>query len=350
MGRSAPAIRFFATRHHEWTMHSQVNKIFSKILERDALPASVHQLGQVPEALHLVGELPPSMGVAVIGTRHPTDEAVAFTHKLVSELAEQGVTIWSGGARGIDAAAHRAALRAGVPTVVVAPAGWLRPYPPEHAALFCEIVARGGAYLSIVDDECCARRHQFFARNALLVALVQVVIVVQAGWRSGARNAAKFARELGRLLFVAPSSPWIPQGLGCNLELGLGARILGSASEVVRAAKSGISSSDEQQVGPEIGSICLPRHEPRMQHRNAEVARSGVRMERGSANANTADGHLEPELRMLLEAVRAGATHVDELCERTGMTLPVVQSVLLRLTLLGLIRTDRTGVVSTVNY
>lgn len=326
---------------------THVTKILSKQLERSAFPSRVQELAVPPATLHIVGTLPTAIGVAVVGTRHPTNDAVEYTHALVGELAAAGLAIWSGGAMGIDAAAHRAAMRAGVPTVVVAPAGWSRPYPPEHVSLFEQIVASGGAYLSIVDDECPAKRHQFFARNALLIAMVDSVVVIQAGFRSGARNAAKYARELGRALFVAPSSPWISQGLGCNLELGLGARILGSAREVVRAAKC-TGPSDQPQPMPDVASSPC-EGAARVSRLGAD--RASKRSSAGKASTPTADQGvlLEPELRLLLDAVRDGASHVDALCERTGLPLPVVQSDLLRLTLLGLIRTERTGAIDIVN-
>lgn len=314
----------------------------------------VQELAVPPATLHLVGTLPTAIGVAVVGTRHPTNDAIEYTHSLVSELAAAGLAIWSGGAIGIDAAAHRAAMRAGVPTVVVAPAGWSHPYPPENASLFEEIVVRGGAYLSIVDDECPAKRHQFFARNALLISMVDAVVVIQAGFRSGARNAAKFARMLGRALFVAPSSPWITQGLGCNLELGLGARILGSASEVVRAAKCagpGDPMQPVQPVQPMLVGVASSPSEGSARGRPAGADRVSKRSPVGKASSPAVDHEvqLEPELRLLLDALRDGAVHVDALCDRTGIPLPVVQSDLLRLTLLGLIRTERTGAIEIVN-
>src|SRR5690348_13223843 len=103
-----------------------------------------------PPTLYLRGALPHARGVAVVGTREPTAEAAAFTRALVRDLAAQGLSIWSGGALGIDAAAHEAALACGAPTVVVMGGGLGRPYPREHAPLFERVVAHGGALLARV--------------------------------------------------------------------------------------------------------------------------------------------------------------------------------------------------------
>jgi DNA protecting protein DprA len=323
--------------------------IVSRRLERVAFPHRVFDLPEPPCQLHLAGELPRGPAIAVIGTRYPTEEATKYTGELVGEFAKHGVAIWSGGAEGIDIAAHRAALRVGATTVVVAPAGWNRPYPPEHAGDYHEIVERGGAYLSIVAPECVAQRHLFFARNALLMALVDVVVIIQAGLRSGARNAAKFARRLGRTVFVAPSSPWIHQGVGCNLEIGLGARVLLSPKDVIRAVAGyglgSVSVPGEAQVSCnhyDQSVSTAPRREEPAQDRAAGCSRP-----RGGPT-RASEPQLDAELRELVDAIRAGARYVDALCQRTGLPPAVVQSDVLRLTLLGLVRTDRAGAIDIV--
>jgi DNA processing protein len=324
-----------------------------KRLERAAFPFRVSDLPEPPKQLFLVGQLPRGPAVAIVGTRKPTREAVAYTAELVESLGEHGVAIWSGGAVGIDVAAHEAALRVGAPTVVVAPAGWDRPYPPQHAELYRAIVAQGGAYLSQVAPERPAQQHLFFARNALLVALAQVVVIVQAGLRSGARNAAKFARALGRPLFAAPSCPWVYQGLGCNVELGLGARILTSPKDVIRSIHGQglvgfVDSAKSTTVSATSwnGFDCVPPVSASEALKEGGAGFGGGqnrKVRRGPTSQS--DALLDGELECIVSAIRSGANTVDALCAGTGLALSVVQSGLLRLTLLGLVRTDRTGVV-----
>ena len=105
-------------------------------------------LPQPPEKLFIHGQLPPGPCVAIVGTRHPTPEARDYAVELAARLAERGVAIVSGGAEGIDAAAHEGALKVGGTTLVVGPSSFDRPFPEEHGALFERIVASGGAYLS----------------------------------------------------------------------------------------------------------------------------------------------------------------------------------------------------------
>ncbi|MBL8742781.1 MAG: DNA-processing protein DprA, partial [Myxococcales bacterium] len=148
-----------------------------------------------PYTLRVDGELPRGIGVAIVGTRRATEDALRFTRSLAGELAEAGVAIWSGGALGIDAAAHEGALSVGKPTVVVLGSGLDRLFPPENVALFHAIVAGGGALLSIFDDDELPTPPRFLRRNRVLAAATSMTIVVECGYRSGARSAARHARE-----------------------------------------------------------------------------------------------------------------------------------------------------------
>jgi DNA processing protein len=205
-----------------------------RILSGAALPPLVRDSQRTPDRLYLIGELPGGPAVAVVGTRQPTEPAAEFARQLAGELAAAGVAVFSGGASGIDAEAHRGALDVGGTTVVVAPSAFDRPYPAEHAELYQAVIAAGGGYVTREAPGTAADNAKFFPRNELLVALTHALIVVEAPLRSGARNAAKHARELGRPVFVVPSAPWNPRGLGCILELRLGARPLLRAADVLQ--------------------------------------------------------------------------------------------------------------------
>src|SRR5688572_29571933 len=203
-------------------------------LEGATLPPSLRDLPAPPARVYLHGVAPRGPCIGVVGTRTPSGAALRYARALSSWLAARGVAIVSGGAKGIDAAAHRGALDGSGTTLVVAASSFDRPFPAEHRALFDRVVARGGGYLSCFELGVKARTHQFLERNALLVALCDAIIVVEAPLRSGARNAAKWARRLGRPCFVVPSPPWNERGRGCIAELQLGARALGGPEEVMQ--------------------------------------------------------------------------------------------------------------------
>ncbi|HEV8246684.1 MAG TPA: DNA-processing protein DprA [Polyangiaceae bacterium] len=276
-------------------------------------PARLHDLEEPPAALYVRGELPRGPAVAIVGTRKPTSDARRFTRELARELARAGVAILSGGARGIDTSAHRGALLARGVTVVVAPAGFDCPFPQQNARLFARIIERGGCYLSLVADDVAATRPSFFPRNACLVALSHAIVVVEAPWRSGARNAASVARKLGRPLFVVPQAPWNARGRGCIEELRLGARIVESAKDLLKQLAAA-------NLHPLAG---LDRSEP------------GTRRREGGAGSQLALRLPVDDEERVLRSIADGAAHPDEICASTGLPAARVQGLVLTLTLKG---------------
>jgi DNA processing protein len=287
------------------------------------LPPRLADLPEPPPRLYVHGELPRGPCIAVVGTRHPTGPAYQFAYRLARQLALSGITVVSGGAEGIDSGAHRGALRARGSTVVVAASGFDRPFPWWNARLFRRVVERGGAYVSLVPPHVPARPPAFFVRNAILVALSHAVVVVEAPFRSGTRNAAKHARTLGRPVFVVPAAPWTPQGAGCLLELELGGRILRSPKRLfdwLRAERlHALPRPLPGAVSPEKTSEFLG----------------------GSPN--------QPETELVLGAVRNGADHADLIVAQTGLGPASVQASLLTLTLRGALVADSNGRIRIIN-
>jgi DNA processing protein len=252
--------------------------------------------------------------VAIVGTRHPTSEGSSFAEALAYDLARAGVVILSGGAIGVDSAAHTGALRAGGPTVVVAPAAFDHPYPSENRGLFEEILRAGGVYLSLVSDATPAAQPTFFKRNECLVALAHVVVVVQAGFRSGARNTARRARELGRPLLVVPHSPWIEKGHGCLQELRRGALFCEGPEDVLR----------------ELDRLLL-----------RPIPLDGAPIQPMLPFENPAGP--SADLERVHAAIAAGAEHSDQISALTGISAAVVQRQILTLTLDGVLAPDPAG-------
>ncbi len=141
--------------------------------------------------------------VAIVGSRASTSYGTEQAASLGFGLAGRGWTVISGGAFGIDAAAHRGALSAGAPTIAVLAGGIDRAYPAAHAALF-EQVAKDGLLVSEWPPGCTPYRHRFLIRNRLIAALSSGCVVVEASARSGARHTAGRARDLGRPVMAVP--------------------------------------------------------------------------------------------------------------------------------------------------
>lgn len=150
---------------------------------------------------------------AIVGTRNPTLRGINNARKLVRQL---GVGVISGGATGIDYAAHRAALDFGLPTAAFMAGGIDRAYPTQNWPLFHEIVRSGGALVSETVPFTAPSRFRFLNRNRLIAASANATFVIEAGYRSGSRNTANHARACGREVY-ALAGAWSDQASqGCN--------------------------------------------------------------------------------------------------------------------------------------
>lgn len=171
-----------------------------------------------PPTLYVRGEIPSRPVFALVGTREPTRQSIAWTQKLVRALGERGFAIGSGGAEGIDEAAHRAALESGIPTLVVTVGGLDRPTIARRGtALDRDVLASGGALVSLDADGQRATRRSFFARNRLLAALSLATVAIEVRpkpGQGGSGHALRSARGLGRATGVVPHAPWEPGCLG----------------------------------------------------------------------------------------------------------------------------------------
>ncbi len=173
-----------------------------------------------------------ALALAIVGARAATPYGIEVTERLAGELAARGVTIVSGLARGIDAAAHRGALGAGGRTVAVLPCGIDIVYPPEHRALARSIEARG-ALLSQFAPGVPALPGHFPARNRTLAGLSLGVVVVEAAERSGALISAGFAADLGREVFAVPGRITSATSVGTNRLIQDGAKLITCWQDVV---------------------------------------------------------------------------------------------------------------------
>ena len=207
-------------------------------------PAQVADLGiQEPICLWWRGEEQPlpalDKSIALVGSRDSTSYGAAVTGDLAYSLAQRGFTVVSGGAYGIDAHAHRAALAGSstaVPTVAVMAGGVDRFYPSGNEDLL-RAVANQGAVLAEVPPGSAPTRYRFLQRNRLIAALSAVTVVVEARWRSGALNTAHHAETLGRAVGAVPGSVHSANSAGCHRLLRDGGAVcVTDAAEVAELA------------------------------------------------------------------------------------------------------------------
>ena len=191
--------------------------------------------------------------IAMVGSRDSTSYGAAVTGDLAYSLAQRGYTVVSGGAYGIDAHAHRAALAGGVgplPTIAVMAGGVDRFYPSGNEDLL-RAVCNQGAVLAEVPPGSAPTRYRFLQRNRLIAALAAVTVVVEARWRSGALNTAHHAETLGRSVGAVPGSVHSANSAGCHRLLRDGGAVcVTDAAEVAElASASGDSLPEDFRQG-----------------------------------------------------------------------------------------------------
>ncbi len=238
--------------------------------------------------------------VAIVGARRCTRMGIEVAGSLARDLARQGVCVASGLARGIDTAAHRAALDAGL-TVAVTGSGLARPYPAVNRGLTRAIVATGGLLLSEHPPWQSARRHHFPERNRLISGIALAVVVVEAGEHSGSLITARVAADQGRDVCAVPGPVTSPVSRGCHRLIKQGAALVESAADVLEVL--GVPTSAGS------GGEGAPRNRP------ADAVLAGI-----------------------LGAVEASITTLDEIVAATGLAGDQASAALVELELGGFVR------------
>ncbi|MBV7295222.1 DNA-processing protein DprA [Corynebacterium sp. TAE3-ERU12] len=225
--------------------------------------------------------------VAIVGTRASTSYGTRVATALADGLAANGVTVVSGGAVGIDAAAHRAALSCGGRTIVVAAAGPGRTYPAGHAGLFDEVV-RTGAVITEYPPMVRPARHRFLTRNRLVAGLTDATVLVEAGWRSGARNTVNWAHELNRPVGAVPGPISSAASTGCHscIKEGSATLITGVNDALALARQVGqFDEEDQMELDYAKDAVqALPRNELKVYdalHPTRAVGASDIARESG---------------------------------------------------------------------
>lgn len=318
------------------------------------LPAAFEEMEEPPPFAHVWGTIPPGPYVGIVGRRAATKQGVESAQRLARELAERGVTVVSGGALGIDTAAHRGALEAGGRTLVLAPVWFERAYPVENQPLFREILEKGGGYLSLAAEYDRAFNPGFFRRNEALAALSQIVVVGECRHRSGAQNTVKHARRLERPLFVLPSLYGNPGGVGSNALLARGARPASNARELVELLRSfGTydnpefwSHLDDEPHAPDAAPPeRVVSSKSKAAPRRALRRRAGEAAQQGAGPPTDSTGPAAELRALLVQALRRGATTLDDVLEKTGISPKEAQHELLLLTLQGHVSEDERGLL-----
>lgn len=253
-----------------------------------------------PSVLYVKGEIKKEdeRAVAIVGTRECNGYGRRVATDLAGELSAHGYTIVSGMAHGIDAAAHRGALEAGGRTIAVKAVGLDVNYPEAHKKLSEQIAAQGAVVSEFPIGMNARDKWQFPRRNRVISGLSRGTIVVQARERSGSLITANHAVEQGRPIFAVPGDVLVPLMRGCHWLIRHGAHLVESASDVL-------------EIFGEAG---------------------------GQTEIEFTEETVEGTQKDVLDVLRNGLLHFDEICARLGRNAREVSAALMMLEMKGLVR------------
>lgn len=271
-------------------------------LDQHDYPSLLAQIENAPPVLTCIGrpDLARRTSVAIVGARNASAAGCRLARAIAGDLADAGIVVVSGLARGIDAAAHQGALRGG--TIAVIAGGIDNVYPPEHAELQARIAAEGLLIAEMPPGTEPRARH-FPYRNRIIAAVALGTVVVEAIPKSGSLITARLAGEAGREVMAIPGSPLDPRSRGCNMLIREGATLVQDAAE--------------------IAELIAP-----FDHRVSPAAPAQPQFELVSETGDT-------ERRAISELLSPNFAAIDELVRLSGMPPAQVQMVLLELELAG---------------
>jgi DNA processing protein len=287
-------------------------------LDDGAYPALLREIPDPPVTLYVRGrwrECLDAPSVGVVGSRRCSTYGQNVAHALARDLASRGVTVVSGLARGIDAAAHRGALEAGGRTVAVLGTGVDEVYPRDHRKLAEEILERGGALVTQFPLGTPPVAENFPYRNRIISGLSLGVVVVEAAENSGSLITARLAMEQNREVYAVPGNITSRNSFGTNyLIKGAGAKLVQQWQDVVA------------EFPPELAAALLP------------PAAKGCGAERRKDEATLPSGLSEVERGVLRFVSTDEPAHIDELALRSGLAVSELSGLLLGLEMRELIR------------
>jgi DNA processing protein len=275
-------------------------------MDSEGYPRPLQEIHTPPIVLFVRGELQPNdtLAIAIVGTRHASSYGVRQAERLAAGLSRAGLTIVSGMARGIDAAAHRGALQAGGRTIAVLGCGVLNVYPPEHADL-ADQIRQCGALISEAPPRSQPHSGMFPQRNRLISGLSLGVIVVEAAQRSGALISAEHAMEQGREVFAVPGPIDSRTSRGCHQLIRDGAKLVETVDDVL------------EELGPLVEAT--PRNDGRVVRHPAEL-------------------QLNVQEQAVLDATTTEPVSIDQVVVRSGLPVQRVLATLSVLEMRHLIR------------
>ena len=306
----------------------------------DFYPPLLKQISDPPVLLYVIGELPvqDASSIAIVGSRSPTEYGKTISQQLSYQLAEHGVTVVSGFARGIDTCVHRGALEAGGHTIAVFGCGLSIIYPEANRALAAEII-KSGALISEFPMTMPPRGKNFPRRNRVISGLTYGTLVVEASDRSGSLITARHAAEQGREVFAVPGQIFSEVSRGAHSLINQGATLINSVDDLLDA----LPQDYTRVLGGESPKPTLqPAPRPNRGSKRSNEATPPQSTEEKSTPTPQPKAkaalNLTPDEQTVLSAMGADSVHIDQITRVTQLPIGKVSSLLVMLELKGIVQ------------
>jgi DNA processing protein len=287
------------------------------LIDTPAFPSALRHLPNPPQCVTTNGPLEAGRAVAIVGSRAASDASLEFAYELAFQLARANVIVVSGGAIGVDAAAHQGAIAAGGATWIVSPTGKDQVYPPEHEELFADVAASPKSRMIwCFPDDRKVTRETLRYRNGVLAALSETLVVVQARYKSGSRNAAAWARSLDKPVWAVTAAPWMSD-------------FCGSIAEIERGTARPLWSI--QHFFAHLGLAPPKKQTPATTRPAGKASRTPSRTNSARASQSPLEAPFSDEEKLVFSSLLTRSLHIDEIVTRS--TLPAASAATALLTL-----------------
>ena len=295
------------------------NEVTLLSIDKEEYPALLNHLNTPPLLLYCRGKfinLNERLCISVVGSRKVSEYGKICTKKITKDLAEGGAVIVSGMAYGVDSCAHWAALDAGMPTVAVVGTGVNIVYPKSNARLMKEII-KTGMVISEYPLNTEAEKYHFPERNRIISALSGATLVVEANIKSGSLITAGYALEVGRDVYAVPGNINTINSTGTNALIRDGAYLTTCGEDIL------------QNMRPKYSDLIINGMNDRIRHNN---------IEENIVFTSQTDNTENIEENIIKNLDESEPTSIDELCEKSGISIATLNQKLLLMELSGKIK------------
>lgn len=304
-----------------------------------AYPPHLKEIDTPPFVLYIKGTLTPedALSISLVGSRNAKDYGRKVSYRLSYQLAQRGLTVVSGFAKGIDTAAHRGALEAGGRTVAVMGNGLSLIYPATNTDL-AEKIETSGALVSEFPMAARPKPRNFPRRNRIISGLTFGTVVVEASNRSGALITARLAAEQNREVFAVPGEIFSELSTGTHKLINDGAKLINTVDDLLNELPPYVLNQIQSQTSPSpVPDVeVVPTQETPVEKTGTKSVLSQPTPEARQPISTPPD--LTPDEKTVFEAIEVPSSHIDTIVRTTRLPINQVSSVLLMLELKGIVQ------------